>query len=399
MEKQAISSAWLKAFNTLNEPQRRWFAATKSIEIGYGGISLVSRATGVSRTTITIGCKELMEKASLSKSDEPLREKGGGRKKLSLLEPKLIESLNQILEESSAGDPMSNLKWTCKSTRNIAEILSKKGFNISNVSVMNILKAEGYSLQSNKKMLSGKNHPDRDAQFRYINRLANKFSEKNSPVISVDTKKKELVGKFKNSGQIWEKEAIAVYDHDFKNKEDGVAIPYGAYDINRNEGFVNIGISSDTAEFAVNSIWQWWRHFGRKYYINSEEILICADGGGSNSSKAKAWKFYLQDLANKTGLSITVAHYPPGTSKWNKIEHKMFSFISLNWKGRPLENYETIINLISSTKTKSGLKVKAKLDKKRYEKGIKISQENFSKIQLEFHKKFPQWNYTIHPLK
>lgn len=399
METQAISPEWMKVFDALSEPQRRWFAATKSIDLGYGGVSLVSRTTGLSRTTITAGCKEIVSKKPLANHDEHMREKGGGRKKLSFSDPKLIKILNQILEATSAGDPMSRLKWTCKSTRKIAEILLQQGLNVSNVTVMNILKEQGYSLQSNKKMLPGKNHPDRDSQFRYINRLANKFADKNSPVISVDTKKKELVGNFKNHGQTWEKEAIKVFDHDFKSNGDGIAIPYGAYDIKRNEGFVNVGISSDTAEFAVNSIWQWWRHFGRKHYINAGEILICADGGGSNSSKAKAWKFYLQDLANKTGLSITVAHYPPGTSKWNKIEHKMFSFISLNWKGRPLENYETIINLISSTKTKNGLKVKAKLDKKKYKKGIKISNDDFGKIQLEFHKKFPQWNYTIHPFK
>ena len=310
----------------------------------------------------------------------------------------LLKEVEMLLEESSAGDPMSKLKWTCKSTRNIAEILCNKGFNVSNVTVMNILKNQGYSLRSNKKMLPGKNHPDRDSQFRYINKLVNQFSNKNRPIISVDTKKKELVGNFKNNGKTWQKEDIQVFDHDFKSLGEGIAIPYGAYDINRNEGFVNVGISSDTAEFAVNSIWQWWRHFGRKHYAGAEGLLICADGGGSNGSRQKAWKFYLQDLANKTGLSITVAHYPPGTSKWNKIEHKMFSFISMNWKGKPLENYEAVINLISSTKTKNGLKVKAKLDKKKYKKGFKVPKEDFDKIQLKFHQKFPKWNYTIYPL-
>lgn len=395
-----IHKEWIKAFKTLNEPQKRWFAAAKSIELGYGGISMVSRATGLSRTTITNGHREISrKKLSLHSNKEQLREKGGGRKKIALTNLKLIEAVNKILEESSAGDPMSKLKWTCKSTRKIAEILLKQGFTVSNVTVMNILKDQGYSLQSNKKMLPGKNHPDRDSQFRYINKLANKFSSNGNPVISVDTKKKELIGNFKNNGQIWRKKAIEVLDHDFRSCGEGIAIPYGAYDINRNEGFVNVGISSDTAEFAVNSIWQWWRHFGRKYYLKAEELFICADGGGSNSSKGKAWKFYLQDLANKTGLSITVAHYPPGTSKWNKIEHKMFSFISMNWKGKPLENYETVINLISSTKTKTGLKIKAKLDKRQYKKGVKISTEDFEKIQLAAHKKFPQWNYTIHPLE
>lgn len=399
MDDREISKEWIKAFNTLSEPQKRWFAAIKSIELGYGGISIVSRTTGLSRTTITTGCKEIRSKKSFEDCAERLRKEGAGRKKISFLDPRLIDAIENILEESSAGDPMSKLKWTCKSTRKIVEILSKKNLNVSNVTVMNILKEQGYSLQSNKKMLSGRNHPDRDAQFCYINKLVNKFAHKNYPVISVDTKKKELVGNFKNSGQTWQKDAIEVFDHDFKSLGEGIAIPYGAYDINRNEGFVNVGISSDTAEFAVTSIWQWWRHFGKKHYPSTKEMLVCADGGGSNSSRTKAWKFYLQELANKLGISITIAHYPPGTSKWNKIEHKMFSFISMNWKGKPLKNYETIINLISSTKTKSGLKVKAKLDKKQYEKGIKVSKEDFDKIQLNFHKKFPQWNYTIHPFK
>lgn len=399
MEEKEISNEWIKAFNTLNEAQKRWFAASKSIELGYGGVSKVSRVTGLSRTTITQGCKELTSNQSLTIPDDGLRKKGGGRRKLSEQDERIEKEIKKILEASSAGDPMSKIRWTCKSTRNIAEILTKKGLKVSNVTVMNILKQQGYSLRSNKKMLSGKNHPDRDSQFCYINKLVNEFGNKNCPVISVDTKKKELVGNFKNKGKTWLKDDVKVLDHDFKSLGDGIAIPYGAYDISRNEGFVNVGISSDTAEFAVNSIWQWWRHFGRKNYKMSEELLICADGGGSNSSRAKAWKFYLQDLANKTGLSITIAHYPPGTSKWNKIEHKMFSFISMNWKGRPLTNYEAVINLISSTKTKSGLKVKAKLDKREYKKGVKISEEDFKKIQLEYHEKFPKWNYTINPFE
>jgi hypothetical protein len=399
MDESNISKEWIKLFGALSEPQKRWLAATKSLELGYGGISKISHATGLSRTTITHGCNELKNKEPLTISAERSRKQGSGRKRIILTDLNLVKEIENILEESSAGDPMSELKWTCKSTRKIAEILSSKGFKVSNVTVMNILKDQGYSLRSNKKMLPGINHPDRDAQFRYINKLVNKFSSKNQPIISVDTKKKELVGNFKNNGSRWLKEDVEVLDHDFKNYGEGIAIPYGAYDVNRNEGFVNIGISSDTAEFAVNSIWQWWRHFGRKHYIDAEELLICADGGGSNGSRAKAWKFYLQDLANKIGLSITVAHYPPGTSKWNKIEHKMFSFISMNWKGKPLENYEAIINLISSTETKSGLKVKAELDKKQYKKGLKVSKEDFKKIQLEFHRKFPQWNYTIHPFE
>jgi hypothetical protein len=292
---------------------------------------------------------------------------------------------------------MSRLKWTCKSTRTIAEMLRKKGFNISRMGVARILKNQGYSLQSNKKMLSGKDHPDRDAQFKHINRLVSSFSRTNDPIISVDTKKKEFVGNFKNNGQIWTKNAIEVFDHDFASYSSGKAIPYGAYNINRNEGFVNIGTSSDTSEFAVNSIWQWWRHFGRKNYPTAQRLFICADGGGSNGSRTRAWKFFLQELANRIGIPIMIAHYPPGTSKWNKIEHRMFSFISMNWKGKPLENYEAVVKLISATTTKSGLKIKARVDKNEYEKNIKITDDEFEEINLKFSKKFPKWNYTILP--
>jgi transposase len=257
MEDNSITKEWFRVFGSLSEPQKRWFAAIKSIELGYGGISKVSRATGLSRTTIIQGSYELTSQKSLNSCDVGLRKKGSGRKKVEAKNKKLITEIEKILEESSAGDPMSKIKWTCKSTRNIAEILLKKGIKVSNVTVMSILKAQGYSLRSNKKMLPGKNRPDRDSQFRYISKLVNKFSNKNHPIISVDTKKKELIGNFKNNGKTWQKNDIKVFDHDFKSLGDGVAIPYGAYDVSRNEGFVNVGTSSDTAEFAVNSIWQW----------------------------------------------------------------------------------------------------------------------------------------------
>ena len=274
MEKLEISNEWIKVFGSLNEPQKRWFAAEKSIELGYGGISKVSLITGLSRTTITQGCKELSSEKSLPNLDDRLRIKGAGRTKLSAPNSKLIQEIEAILDQSSAGDPMSKIKWTCKSTRKIAEILSKKGLKVSNVTVMNILKELGYSLRSNKKMLAGKNHPDRDAQFCYINKLVKKFTNKNNPVISVDTKKKELVGNFQNKGKTWVKDDIKVLDHDFKSLGDGIAIPYGSYDVSRNEGFVNVGISSDTSEFAVNSIWQWWRHFGRRHYATATEMGV-----------------------------------------------------------------------------------------------------------------------------
>lgn len=396
MDNSYISKEWLKAFSLLNEVQKRWFAAARAIELGYGGVSKVSKITGLSRTTITQGRNELKKSNNSKFLPNKIRNEGGGRKKTTE-DKNLIETIEEILEETSAGDPMSGLRWTCKSTRIIAEDLKKKGFNISRMGVARILKQQGYSLQSNKKMLSGKNHPDRDAQFKHINRLVSSFSKTNDPIISVDTKKKELIGHFKNNGQIWTKEAIEVLDHDFVSYSSGKAIPYGAYDINRNEGFVNVGMSCDTSEFAVNSIWQWWRHFGRKNYPNAQRLFICADGGGSNGSRTRAWKFFLQELSNRLGFPITVAHYPPGTSKWNKIEHKMFSFISMNWKGMPLENFESVVKLISATTTKNGLKIKAKLDSKKYKKGIQITNDEFEEINLKFSNKFPKWNYTILP--
>lgn len=398
MTNHEISKEWMKAFSSLNEPQKRWFAAVKAKELGYGGVSKVSRATGLSRTTVTQGLGDLEEDGSLSLQSDRLRREGGGRKPSTHKNPELLKAIEGILEETSAGDPMSHLQWTCKSTRSIADQLRQSGFAVSHVSVMRLLKELGYCLRSNKKMLSGINHPNRDEQFRHINRSVHRFSRDGNPVLSVDTKKKELVGNFKNEGRVWSKEAKKVLDHDFPSYAEGKAIPYGAYDINRNEGFVNVGLSSDTSEFAVNSLWQWWRHFGRKRYAQATGILVCADGGGSNGSRARAWKFYLQELANKLGIPITVVHYPPGTSKWNKIEHRMFSFISMNWKGRPLENYESVVRLIASTTTKNGLKIKARLDRKQYKTGVKISDEEFDKINLKFAKKFPQWNYTIHPI-
>lgn len=311
----------------------------------------------------------------------------------------LKREIDNILLETTAGDPMSRLIWTCKSVRTIANELQAKGYAISFKTVNRILHELDYSLQANRKTLSRANDTDRDAQFRHINTLVKRFMKQGQPIISVDTKKKELVGKFKNAGKRWLKKdnPDAVEDHDFRSRADGIAIPYGAYDLQRNEGFVNIGVTSDTAKFAVNSIKQWWSYFGRKHYPEAEKILICADGGGSNGSRNRLWKLSLQKFSAKTGLAITVCHYPPGTSKWNKIEHRMFSYISLNWKGRPLENYKTIVNLISSTTTRKGLKIKAKIDAKNYIKGKKVSNEEFSGIKIKFDKKLPVWNYSISP--
>jgi len=388
---------WLKIFQTLNEAQKRWFAAEKSLELGYGGVKKISELTGLSRTTITKGISELKSSAILT--IEKIRKSGCGRKRAEEDNDFLIKEIEMILEENTAGDPMSLLKWTCKSTRNIADELNKKGFNISYRTVFRILKDLNYSLQVNKKAISSSNNYNRDEQFRYINEIVKEFISLNEPIISVDTKKKELVGNFKNNGQKWHQKntPIKVEDHDFRSRAKGIAIPYGTYDQQRNEGFVNIGKSSDTAEFAVNSIKQWWQLIGSKQYPKAKKLLICADGGGSNGSRSRGWKFYLQHLVDELGLEVTVCHYPPGTSKWNKIEHRMFSFISLNWKGIPLESYETIVNLIGCTKTKKGLKIKAQLDDKEYEKGVKISNEEFDQINLARHSVHPNWNYTISP--
>jgi len=389
---------WVKIFDTLNESQKRWYAAQKAIEIGYGGITQVKELTSMSRTTITKGINELKGNEKLEKK---IRKKGAGRKNIIDSNKNIINELELIMDENTAGDPMSALKWTCKSTRNISEELNKKGIKVSYRTVYKLLSDANYTLQGNKKTLGNSNSEHRDEQFRYINSEIKKYINKNEPVISVDAKKKEQVGTFKNNGQTWRKTGNPkkVHDHDFASLSQGVAIPYGAYDIQKNKGFVNIGINADTEEFAVNSIRQWWYLTGEKNYPKAKRILICADGGGSNGLRNRTWKINLQKLSDEIKKEITVCHYPPGTSKWNKIEHRMFSFISMNWKGQPLEGYEMIINLIGNTTTKEGLKIEAKLDSNEYEKGIKVSDKELEEINLKFHKKNPKWNYTINQKK
>jgi len=390
---------WLKIYSTLSESQKRWIAAQRSIELGFGGKTQTSKLTGMSRTTINKGIKELCEKKTLKK--ESIRNKGAGRKSIKNVNANLIEELEHIMDENTSGDPMRALKWTCKSTRNISEELNKKGYKVSYKTVYNLLTEQSYTLQGNKKTIGNCNSEERDAQFNYINTLVKKYIKGKAPVISVDTKKKELVGNFKNSGQTWQKQKTGtkVNDHDFSSLGKGIAIPYGAYDIQKNEGFVNVGITADTAEFAVNSINQWWQIAGKKNYPKAKKILICADGGGSNGSRNKIWKTNLQKFADDAGLNITVCHYPHGTSKWNKIEHRMFSFISLNWKGIPLETYEMVVNLIGGTKTRKGLKIHAVLDNSIYQKGIKVSDEEFNSINMKAHDEHPIWNYTINKRK
>lgn len=383
---------------TLNEAQARWFVAREAMARGRGGIKAMHELTGISRPTIVKGMQELKEGSALQ-ATERVRRPGGGRKRLEHHDPKLTKALESIMSETTAGDPMSLLRWTSKSTTNIASELTRSGHPVSADTVGRRLRELGYSLQQNAKTKEGSSPPERDAQFRYINRLVRRHLRQGQPVLSVDAKKKERVGEFKNAGRTWRprKDPVRVNMYDYPHLGEGPAIPYGAYDVARNQGFVSVGMSAETAEFAVEAIRRWWRSFGRRHYPKANALLICCDGGGSNGFRNKAWKVHLQDLADRTGLKITVCHYPPGTSKWNKIEHRMFSHISLNWRGQPLVSYETVVNLISSTRTTTGLKIKAVLDERIYEKGVKITDEQLARVNLKPHRTHPAWNYTIEP--
>ncbi len=395
--KNSPTQQFLKILDTLNESQRRWYVAREAKRIGRGGVTLLSKLTGMSRTTIITGTKELETNEKLG-YEHRVRKPGGGRKCLEAKNPALLSLLDKIMDEfGTAGDPMGPLKWTNKSTAQIAQELNKRGYVISDESVRRKLHEMDYTLQANKKNGEGKSPPERDAQFLYINRLAKRFLMKRQPIISVDTKKKELVGNFKNSGRVWRKKGQPeeVNVHDFPGLGTGKAVPYGAYDVTLNKGFVNVGISSDTAEFAVESIRQWWKQLGLEHHPDAKELLVCADCGGSNGNRNRGWKFFLHRLAAESGLRITVCHYPPSTSKWNKIEHRMFSFISMNWKGHPLVDYRVIINFIKNTTTKNGLKVYARLDRKKYRKGLKFSEDEINGIPIKKHSTHPQWNYTI----
>lgn len=384
----------------LNEKQRRIFAASEAKAIGRGGIQAVSTLTGISRQTIYRGLKELTQKEK--NVDGSIRRRGGGRKKIAKAVPNILEALESLIEPSVKGDPESLLRWTCRSVRNLEDDMKKMGFELSYRSIARILGEMEYSMQGNRKNSEGKpDHPDRNAQFEFINAQSKKFLKSKCPVISVDTKKKELVGNFKNGGKEWKSKGkpIDVLSHDFPDPDMPKAVPYGVYDIGRNAGWVNVGMSADTAEFAVESIRQWWLKMGFKQYKDSQKILICADAGGSNSYRSRLWKFKLQEFCNEQNISVSVCHFPPGTSKWNKIEHRLFSFISMNWRGKPLVDYLTIVNLIANTSTKTGLKVMARMDKKKYQRGIKLKKSDFDKINLKQNKFHGEWNYTIHPQK
>ena len=383
---------------TFNERSKRLWAGNESLSIGYGGIEIVSTATGLSRSTVIKGMNEITNKRELK---DRIRDHGGGRKKEVDKNPGIREELIKLVESSTRGDPQSSLLWESKSLRKLSAELREKGYDASHVLVEKLLHDMDYSLKSNRKMDEGKSHADRNLQFEHINDMVNTFMEENQPVISIDTKKKEPIGNFKNNGREWK--ASGEYDevnvYDFMQFAEGKAVPYDIYDMKLNEGYVNVGIDHDTAEFAVESIRKWWNHMGRKRYPDANRLMITADGGGSNGSRVKLWKIELQEFATETGLGISVCHFPPGTSKWNKIEHRLFSFITKNWRGKPLISFEVIVNLIANTRTEKGLRVECSIDRDSYEKGIKISKAEMLTLNIKADEFHGEWNYTIAPKK
>jgi len=380
----------------LDERARRLWAATESSAIGYGGDAVVSSATGMARETIRKGRQEIEQGVELTAR---LRRVGAGRPGIEKTQPGVTKALEQMVDPLTRGDPTSPLRWTCKSRAKLAAGLAKKGWTISSTTVGRLLHGLGYSLQSVQKSREGASHPDRNAQFEYINALADKFLQGKQPVISVDTKSKELVGDFKNGGREWQPRATPekVLVHDFPSDATGKAIPYGVYDMARNEAWVNVGRDHDTPAFAVASIRRWWQMMGADAYPRAKKLFITADAGGSNGYRARAWKLELQRFADETHLRIRVSHFPPGTSKWNKIEHRLFCHITKNWRGKPLRTFETIVDLIGNTRTKAGLRVKAKLDKRKYPTGVVITKAQMKALAL-FHDEFRgEWNYEIRP--
>lgn len=393
--------------SALNERQRRMLVAVEAKVLGRGGVSAVSLATGVSRSTIKAGLDEL---ALIDEQINPpgnytftptprTRRIGGGRKKLIAADETLLSDLLALVEPTTRGDPQSPLRWTCKSLRNLAEELKAQGHTVSHVVVGQLLKDQDYSLQANAKVIEGNQSPDRNAQFEHINATVAAALEANQPVISVDTKKKELVGAYKNAGQEWlpSGEPVQVKVHDFIDPQLGRANPYGVYDIGADDAWVSVGTDHDTAAFAVQTIRRWWLSMGCQRYPQAKQLIITADGGGSNGHRVRLWKLELSRLAQETGLDIQVCHFPPGTSKWNKIEHRLFSFITMNWRGRPLISHEVIVNLIASTKTRSGLSVRAELDNGTYPKGVAVSDSEFEAINIERNEFHGDWNYCIRP--
>lgn len=396
-----IKTRFTKLKPFLNERQIRLFASVEAKLLGYGGISAIAKITAVSRRAITAGIKELNNPLSSMTEIDRIRKPGGGRKKATEKDKDLKSALERLIDPFTRGDPMSPLKWTAKSVRNLANELKSQGHHISYQVVSELLRDMDYSLQANKKTIEGGTHEDRNAQFENINKKVIEYQAIGQPVISVDTKKKELIGDFKNAGkELRPKNSpneVNVYD--FPNLSIGKAAPYGIYDIAKNEGWVSVGIDHDTAQFAVQSIRSWWTTMGQKCYPDAKQLLITADGGGSNGSRVRLWKLELQKLADEIDVEISVCHFPPGTSKWNKIEHRLFSFISQNWRGKPLTSYQVVVDLIASTNTSTGLKVSCTLDRGTYPAGIKVSDEEMSQINLLKDSFHGEWNYTITPRK
>ena len=400
-----IAQRWELMRERLDERQRRAFAAAEAKVLGRGGVSQVVAATGMARNTVMAGMQELEGSSNEFIATVPLadagstRRSGGGRKAATQKDPSLVPDLLALVDPTSRGDPQSPLRWTCKSLRVLADELKAGGHAISHVVVGRLLKDEGYSLQANAKVIEGNQSPDRNAQFEHINATVSAALAGGQPVISVDTKKKELVGQYKNGGREWHPEGVPeeVRVHDFVDPEMGRANPYGVYDIGADEGWVSVGTDHDTSAFAVQTIRRWWFSMGRARYPKATELTITADGGGSNGYRVRLWKLELGRLARETGLRIRVCHFPPGTSKWNKIEHRLFSFITMNWRGRPLISHEVIVQLIATTKTRSGLKVRSEIDANSYPKGLVISDSDFAKIKIEPDKFHGEWNYSLRP--
>jgi hypothetical protein len=400
-----IAQRWELMRERLDERQRRAFAAAEAKVLGRGGVSQVVAATGMARNTVMAGMQELEGSSNEFIAAVPLadagstRRSGGGRKAATQKDPSLVPDLLALVDPTSRGDPQSPLRWTCKSLRVLADELKAGGHAISHVVVGRLLKDEGYSLQANTKVIEGNQSPDRNAQFEHINATVSAALAGGQPVISVDTKKKELVGQYKNGGREWHPEGVPeeVRVHDFVDPEMGRANPYGVYDIGADEGWVSVGTDHDTSAFAVQTIRRWWFSMGRARYPKATELTITADGGGSNGYRVRLWKLELGRLARETGLRIRVCHFPPGTSKWNKIEHRLFSFITMNWRGRPLISHEVIVQLIATTKTRSGLKVRSEIDANSYPKGLVISDSDFAKIKIEPDKFHGEWNYSLRP--
>jgi hypothetical protein len=384
----------------MDERMRRQWAAAEAHELGWGGVTAVGLATGLSRTTITAGRGELDLPPERRASEAPrVRRPGGGRQPLTRTDPELLTALEALIEPTTRGDPQSPLRWTLKSTRTLAVELTREQHRVSPRTVAGLLHQAGYSLQANRKTREGASHPDRNAQFEYLNALVRGCLDRDRPAISVDTKKKELVGDFKNGGRDWRPQGRPeeVRVHDFQDKTLGKAIPYGVYDLLNNQGWVSVGIDHDTAQFAVNSIRRWWEKMGRERFPRTDELLITADGGGSNGSRSRLWKVCLQHLADDLEMKLVVCHFPPGTSKWNAIEHRLFSFITQNWRGHPLVSRQAIVSLIAHTTTRAGLIVKAALDANRYETAIKVSDQELATVILKPHAFHGDWNYTIVP--